>query len=71
MTAATARRPMTRQDSLVALTEADMFEICVALTSRIEQMKDHIKSGDIRYWQPRIDAAEAAMDRVIAIRAAS
>jgi hypothetical protein len=61
----------TRQAALNDLTEEDTFEICLALRAHINAMTVSLDdSKNVLYWQPKIDAAKGAYDRVINVRAA-
>lgn len=61
----------SRAAALNALTEEDTFEICVALRSHIDAMsKSMADSKNVEYWQPKLNAAKGAFERVINIRAA-
>lgn len=61
----------SRRAALNALTEKDTFEICVALQLHMGVISKSItESKNTEYWQPKLDAAKAAYERVMNIRVA-
>lgn len=62
-----------RQAALAALTDEDLITIGVVLHLRIAELKRWVSTGDSTppFWQPRIDEAQCALERIQAIRDAS